>query len=131
MYMVISRVQPINTYYLVIYPKVASASFQKHLQWPNDKDRWKDKGSTRSVGVASGKEQHVVHHPKVNQWKKIISESSSSPGQAWVLQFCDSDPVPEHGVPPQASLMRMERERCWVPPPHVLEHAVQDDQAFH
>ena len=51
--------------------------------------------------------------------------------QGWVLQLCDSDPVPEHGVPPQASLMRMECERCWVPVPHVLEHDDQGVQLFH
>ena len=50
---------------------------------------------------------------------------------SWVLQFWDSDPVPEHGVPPQAAFMRMDCERCWVPPPHVLEHDVQEVQAFH
>ena len=83
------------------------------------------------LGLSMERERREMPEPHetgqaVQVAQALIAQSS---GQASIPQVRISLPWP-HALPPNAGWTVVARKRCAMPPPHVLEHVVQADQAL-
>lgn len=80
---------------------------------------------TSRVRVLTPPPQLTEHDPNVPQ----LSHSQWT-GQHWPLHVRESKLDPPHSEPPQPDGTATERERLWVPPPHVTEQAPKALHSF-